>query len=79
MRCPKCNHEMSPGFLQGCSTMAFNQQLHEIPLLRQSPEDVLIVQKVYSASGFHGFICKRCGLVLFDYKHTAAHGPEERT
>ena len=69
MRCPKCNHEMFPGFLQGCSTMAFNQQLHEIPLQRQSPEDVLIVQKVYSASG----------LVLFDYKHTAAHGPEERT
>ena len=78
MRCPKCGQEMQPGFLQGSSTLAFNQTLHDVPLQRQSPEDVLIVQKVYASAGFRGFICKRCGLVTFDYKHAAYHGPEEK-
>lgn len=64
---------MQPGFLQSGGFITFNKQRRKIllnPLLNpKDPENVIISEKLFTSSDFNGFICKDCGLVLFDYKH----------
>ena len=49
--------------------MAFNQTRHKISLNPKDPEDVMIARKPFASADFHGFICKNCGIVVFDYKN----------
>ena len=69
MNCPKCGRAMQSGFLQAGNIMAFNKQKHKISLNPKDAEDVIIAQKAFTSTDFHGFICKDCGLVVFDYKN----------
>lgn len=69
MNCPKCGRAMQSGFLQAGNIMAFNKQKHKISLNPKDAEDVMIAQKAFTGTDFHGFICKDCGLVVFDYKN----------
>ena len=69
MNCPKCGKVMQDGFLQTGNMMAFNQTRHKISLNPKDPEDVIIARKPFASADFHGFICKNCGIVVFDYKN----------
>lgn len=69
MNCPKCGCEMNQGFLQAGNLIAFNKQRHKIFLNPKDEEDVTIAKKSFTASDFNGWICKECGLVVFDYKN----------
>ncbi|HIZ55950.1 MAG TPA: hypothetical protein H9671_07080 [Firmicutes bacterium] len=69
MDCPNCGKEMQKGFLQAGNILAFNKQRHKLSLKPREPEDTMIVQKAFTATDFSGFICKECGLVIFDYKN----------
>ena len=69
MNCPKCGHELDQGFLQAGNLMAFNKQRHRISLNPKDEEDVMIARKSFTSSDFNGWICKACGLVVFDYKN----------
>lgn len=69
MNCPKCGKEMQSGFLQTGNIVAFNKTRHKISLNSKHEEDVMIAKKALTSSDFHAFICKECGLVLFDYKN----------
>lgn len=73
MNCPKCGREMNQGFLQAGNLMAFNKQRHKISLNPKDEEDVIIARKAFTASDFNGWICKECGLVVFDYKNIITH------
>lgn len=68
MNCPKCGKEMQSGFLQAGNLIAFNKTQHKISLLSKAPEDVMIAQKSFASTDFRGFICKDCGLIVFNYK-----------
>lgn len=67
MNCPKCGQPMQSGFLQAGNLIAFNKTRHKISLLSRDPDDVMIVQKSFTATDFAGCICKTCGLVVFEY------------
>lgn len=69
MNCPKCGNEMRCGFLQAGNIVAFNQRRHKVFLTAQNPEDTLITHRMWTAADFEGFICKKCGLVVFDYQN----------
>lgn len=69
MNCPKCGHELKQGFLQAGNLIAFNKRRHKISLKPKDEEDVTIAQKTFTSSDFNGWICKECGLVVFDYKN----------
>ncbi len=69
MKCPKCGEEMQNGFLQTSKIVAFNKTRHKISLNPTDEEDVMITRKAFSGTDFQGFICKKCGLVVFDYKN----------
>lgn len=73
MNCPSCGSEMQPGFLQAGSLVAFNKRRHKLSLNPKDPEDVMIVRNTFAAADFAGYICKGCGLVVFDYKNVLTH------
>ncbi len=73
MKCPNCEGEMQQGFLQAGNMIAFNKRRHKISLNPKDPEDVVIARKAFSGSDFNGWICKGCGLVVFDYKNVITH------
>lgn len=66
MECPKCSKEMDAGYLQADKVMAFNKRIHRLSLNPKDKRDVLIVSHVFHASCFSGYICRNCGLVVFD-------------
>lgn len=68
MNCPKCGCEMNKGFLQTGNLIAFNKQRHKLSLNPKDEEDVMISQRTFRSSDFNGWICKECGIVVFDYK-----------
>lgn len=69
MNCPKCGREMKEGFLQTGNLLAFNKQRHKLSLNPKDEADVMIVKKSFASSDFHGWICKPCGIVVFDYQN----------
>ena len=69
MKCPKCSENMQSGFLQTSKMVAFNKERHKISLNPKDKEDVMITRKAFSGTDFQGFICKKCGVVVFDYKN----------
>lgn len=69
MNCPKCNNEMTIGYLQTDRIIAFNKQRHKFSLNPKDVDDVLIAKNLTSGNDFNGFICKECGLIVFDYKN----------
>ena len=73
MDCPKCGREMNAGFLQAGNLIAFNKQRHKVSLNPKDDEDVTIAKKAFTGSDFNGWICKECGLVVFDYKNIITH------
>ena len=70
MNCPKCNCDMQSGYLQAGPVIAFNKHLHKVSLNPKHEEDVMIHKSAVKASNFNGYICKKCGLVVFDYTTT---------
>ncbi len=68
--CPKCGKYMQAGFLQTGNMIAFNKTRHKISLNPKEKEDVMIAKKAFTGTDFHGFICKECGLIVFDYQNT---------
>ena len=69
MKCSKCGKEMQNGFLQTTNIIAFNQTRHKISLNPKNEADVMIARKAFTGKDFQGYICKECGLVVFDYKN----------
>ena len=69
MKCPKCGKDMQPGFLQTAKIVAFNKTRHKISLNPKDKEDIVLARKAFTGMDFQGFICKECGLVVFDYKN----------
>ena len=69
MNCPKCGNPMQTGFLQSGYILAFNKTRHKISLNPKTPEDVMIFKSSLRSGDFNGLICKKCGLILFDYKN----------
>lgn len=69
MNCPICGKDMQPGFLQTGNMLAFNRTRHKVSLNPKDKEDVMIAKKALISADFQGFICKECGLILFDYKN----------
>ena len=67
MKCPKCGDEMQSGYLQTGNLIAFNKQRHKVSINSNDPEDVMIARKAFLSNDFSGDICKKCGLVCFDY------------
>ena len=66
MKCPKCEKDMQAGFLQAGNIIAFNKTRHKISLNPKDKDDVMIARKSFTSTDFHGYICKECGLVVFD-------------
>lgn len=73
MNCPKCNNEMQFGYLQTGNLIAFNKRRHKLSLNPKDPEDVMIARKVFTSNDFEGYICKSCGLIIFDYISPLTH------
>ncbi|MBD5130789.1 MAG: hypothetical protein HDT43_12835 [Ruminococcaceae bacterium] len=69
MKCSKCGEEMQSGYLQAGNLIAFNKTRHKISLNPKDKEDVMIYKKPVTAADFNGYICKSCGLIIFDYKN----------
>ena len=69
MKCSKCGKEMQNGFLQTTNIIAFNQTRHKISLNPKNEAYVMIARKAFTGTDFQGYICKECGLVVFDYKN----------
>lgn len=68
--CPNCGKEMQSGFLQAGNIIAFNKTRHKLSLNPKDQDDVMIASKAIFSTDFNGFICKACGLVVFDYKNS---------
>lgn len=72
--CPKCGRPMEPGFLQAQQIMAFNKKRYKFRIFHgEDPDSVILSQRVLSGADFSGYICKDCGLVVFDYKNPITH------
>ena len=73
--CPDCGREMDTGFLQISEYAAFNKQ-RQIWSLRPDEEGEvqLTGDGILSdhRGNFHGWICRDCGLILFDYTNNRA-------
>lgn len=67
MKCPKCANEMQAGYLQAGNIVAFNKRRHKVSLNPKDSEDVMISRKAFTGNDFGGYICKQCGIVVFDY------------
>ena len=64
-----CGIEMKSGYLQTARIVAFNKKRHKISLNPECEDDIMIARKAFTGTDFQGFICRECGLILFDYKH----------
>lgn len=64
-----CGIKMQSGYLQTARIVAFNKKRHKISLNPECEDDIMIARKAFTGTDFQGFICKECGLILFDYKH----------
>ena len=53
--------------IQTGNLVAFNRQRHKISLNSKDPDDVLVARRAFMSNGFTGYICKQCGLIVFDY------------
>ena len=73
MNCPKCSKEMSSGYLQGKNLLAFNKERHKSSINPQTSEDIMIVKNLIAGADFKGFVCRDCGLIVFDYKNKIKH------
>lgn len=73
MKCPDCKKEMSTGYLQGKNLLAFNKERHKLSINSKDKEDVMIVKNFAAGADFCGFICRDCGLVVFNYKNPIKH------
>ena len=60
---------MQPGFLQTVKIVVFTQTRHKVTLNPKDQEDLVLARKAFTGTDFQGFICKECGLVVFDYKN----------
>ncbi len=73
--CPGCGREMDTGYLQISEYAAFNRQ-RQIWSLRPDEEGEvqLTGDGLFSdhRGNFHGWICRDCGLILFDYTDNRA-------
>ena len=73
--CPDCGREMDAGFLQISEYAAFNKP-RQIWSLRPDEEgEVQITGDGFFSDhrgNFHGWICRDCGLILFDYTNNRA-------
>lgn len=69
MKCSKCGKDMQNGFLQTANIVTFNRTRHKISLNPKDEADVMIARKAFTGTDFQGYICKECGLVVFDYKN----------
>lgn len=73
--CPDCGREMDTGFLQISEYAAFNKQ-RQIWSLRPDEEgEVQLTGDGFLSDhrgNFHGWICRDCGLILFDYTNNRA-------
>lgn len=69
MNCPKCGADMPSGFLQTGTLVALNRTRHKLFLNSREEGDVMIARKAFPGTDFPGFLCKACGLVVFDYQH----------
>ena len=67
MKCPGCGEDMLPGYLQTGNLVAFNKERHKISINPKDAEDVMVSRKAFLSNDFEGFICKRCGIICFDY------------
>lgn len=65
---------MWAGFLQTEKIVAFNQERHRFFMNPRTEEDVMISRKAFTGTDFPGFICKDCGIVVFDYKNGLTRG-----
>ena len=68
MKCPECGMDMRAGFLQTVKIVAFNKTRHKISMTPKDEVDTRLASKALTGTDFPGFICKECGLVVFDYK-----------
>ena len=66
---PKCGKDMKSGYLQTTKIVEFNKRKHKISMNSECENDVMIARKAFAGTDFPGFICKECGMVLFDYKN----------
>ena len=69
MKCPGCGMDMKAGFLQTVKIVAFNKTRHKISMTPKDEVDTILARKALTGTDFPGFICKECGLILFDYKN----------
>ncbi|MBQ4607424.1 MAG: hypothetical protein IJB15_12010 [Clostridia bacterium] len=73
--CPDCGREMDPGFLQISEYAAFNKQRQILSLRPDEEGEVQLTGDGFFSDhrgNFHGWICRDCGLILFDYTNNRA-------
>lgn len=73
--CPGCGREMDPGFLQISEYAAFNKQRQVWSLRPDEEGEVQLTgDGMFSdhRGNFNGWICRDCGLILFDYTNNRA-------
>lgn len=73
--CPDCGTEMEPGFLQISEYAAFNKQRQIWSLHPDEEGEVQLTGDGFLSDhrgNFHGWICRDCGLILFDYTNNRA-------
>lgn len=73
--CPDCGREMDAGFLQISEYAAFNKQRQVWSLRPDEEGEVQLTgDGMFSdhRGNFHGWICRDCGLILFDYTNNRA-------
>mgnify|MGYP006920246426 CR=1 FL=1 len=68
MDCSGCGKEMQEGFLQGSTNnLFFNRERQKSAVC--TGDGVNMAQGRLRPSDFNGFICRECGIVVFDYKN----------
>ncbi|MBR4959794.1 MAG: hypothetical protein IKY52_02740 [Clostridia bacterium] len=73
--CPDCGREMDTGFLQVSEYAAFNRQRQIFSLRPDEEGEVQLTGDGFLSDhrgNFHGWICRDCGLILFDYTNNRA-------
>jgi len=73
--CPDCGREMDAGFLQVSEYAAFNRQRQIFSLRPDEEGEVQLTGDGFLSDhrgNFHGWICRDCGLILFDYTNNRA-------
>lgn len=69
MNCPECGKEMTEGFLQGnTNSLFFNMERQKSAVCGEN--GVCMAQGRLRPADFGGFICKECGIVVFQYKNS---------